>query len=204
MKYILEKGLIVMFIANLNVETKTLRIISLVITLIGMIFILASNYVGNLAIRIAMIVIFILCLFNFKMAYPFSSTVEKTNMIFGILGTVLVFIKPHLTMFIIGVALLVLAVPTLYKAVKNKDYSDKIMLIISGIGTLFSIYCILNGGAALNTVIIIIGIAFVIIGCLILFETFDINRKSNKFAKYEREDTIDEEDEHRFENTEEL
>jgi len=204
MKYILEKGLIVMFIANLNVETKTLRIISLVITLIGMIFILASNYVGNLAIRIAMIVIFILCLFNFKMSYPFSSTVEKINMIFGILGTVLVFIKPHLTMFIIGVALLVLAVPTLYKAVKNKDYSDKIMLIISGIGTLFSIYSILNGGAALNTVIIIIGIAFVIIGCLILFETFDINRKSNKFAKYEREDTIDEEDEHRFENTEEL
>ena len=108
-------------------------------------------------------------------------------------------------MFIIGVALLILAVPSLYKAVKNKDYSDKLMLIISVIGTLFSIYCILNAGAALNTVIIIIGIAFVIIGCLILFETFDINRKSNKFAKYERRDTIiDEEDEYRFENSEEL
>jgi len=191
-----------MLFTNFNVETKTLRIISLVLTLIGIIFVLASNYVGNFAIRIAMVIIFILCLFNLKMSYSFSSAIEKINMTLGIAGTVLVFIKPSLTMFIIGVALLILAVPVLYKAISTKDYSDKIMIAAALLGTLFSVYCILNSRAALNTVIIIIGIAFVILGCLILFETFNISRKSNKFAIYEHEE--DEEDEYRFEDTKDL
>lgn len=189
-----------MLFTNFNVETKTLRIISLIITFIGIIFILASSYVGNFAIRLAMIVLFTLCLFNFKASYHFSSTVEKLNMLFGIAGTILVFIKPNLTMFIIGVALLILSVPILYKAIRNKDYSDKIMIVLSASGTLFSVYCILNSGSALNTVIIIIGIAFVILGCLMLFETFNLKNKSNRFATYEQ----DKDDQHRFEKAEEL
>ena len=193
-----------MIFTNFNVETKTLRIISLILTLIGIVFILASNYVGNLAIRIAMMVIFILSLLNFKMSYPFSSTMNKMYMVLGMAGTVLVFIKPQFTMFIIGVVLLVLSLPIIYKAVRKKDYSDKIMIVLSTIGTIFSIYCIINSRAALNTVIIIIGIAFVILSCLILFETFDISRKSNKFVKYERENIIEEQDEFRFENAEEI
>lgn len=186
-----------MLFANFNIDTKVLRIISLIITLIGIIFILASDYVGSLAIRIAMSVIFILCLFNLKVSYPFISTSEKINMMLGIGGTVLIFLKPHLTMFIIGVAILLISVPNLYKVFKNRDYSDKVMIIISSLGALFSVYCILNSGSALNTVIIIIGIAFVILGCLILFETFNIIRGSNKYATYEQE-------EYRFEDTEDM
>lgn len=192
-----------MLFANLNAQTKTLRIISLILTSIGIVFILASNYVGNIAIRIAMMVIFMLSLLNFKMSYPFSSTMNKMYMLLGMAGTVLVFVKPQLTMFIIGIVLLVLSVPILYKIVRNKNYADKIMLVLSAIGTLFSIYCIINSRAALNTVIIIIGIAFIILGCLILFETFDISRKANRFVKYEHEE-IDKEDEYRFENAEEI
>lgn len=189
-----------MLFNNFNVDTKALRIISLIITLIGIIFILASDYVGSLAIRIAMLVIFILCLFNLKISYPFLSAAEKINMLLGIAGTVLIFIKPHLTMFIIGTAILLISVPNLYRVFKNRDYSDKVMLIISAMGALFSVYCIINSGSALNTVIIIIGIAFVILGCLILFETFNINRESNKYAMYGQED----QEEHRFENTEDM
>ncbi len=192
-----------MIFTNLNIETKTLRISSLILTLIGIVFILASNYVGNIAIRITMLVIFMLSLFNFKISYQFSSTMDKMYMVLSMCGTLLVFIKPQLTMFIIGVVMLILSLPIIYKAIKNKDYSDKIMLILSSIGTLFSIYCIINSRAALNTVIIVIGIAFVILGCLILFETFDINRKSNKFAKYNHMN-LDGDDEHRFENAEEI
>nr|WP_312576578.1 hypothetical protein [Sedimentibacter sp.] len=191
-----------MIFANLNVETKTLRIISLILTFIGIVFILASNYVGNIAIRIAMMVIFALSLLNFKISYPFSSATDKMYMILSMCGSVLVFIKPQLTMFIIGVVILALSLPIIYKSVKNKDYSDKILIVLSAVGAIFSIYCIINSRAALNTVIIIIGLAFVIIGCLILFETFDISRKSNKFVKYEHSD-FNEDDEYRFENAEE-
>ncbi len=192
-----------MIFTNLNIETKTLRISSLILTLIGIVFILASNYVGNIAIRIAMVVIFALSLFNFKISYPFSSTTDKMYMILSMCGTLLVFIKPQFTMFIIGIVMLILSLPIIYKSIKNKDYSDKIMMTLSSIGTLFSIYCIINSKAALNTVIIVIGIAFVILGCLILFETFDINRKSNKFVKYNQMSS-DNDDEYRFENAEEI
>lgn len=187
-----------MLFTNFNVEAKTLRIISLIITLIGIIFILASAYVGNFAIRTAMLVIFMLSIFNFKASYHFSSKAEKMNMLFGMAGTILVFIKPSLTMFIIGVAIMVLSVPVLYKAVKNKDYSDKIMIAVSSIGTLFAVYCILNSRSALHTVITIIGIGFVILGCLMLFETFNLKRKSNKYAIYEQEEVH----EYRFEDAE--
>lgn len=192
-----------MIFTNLNIETKTLRISSLILTLIGIVFILASNYVGNIAIRIAMIVIFMLSLFNLKISYPFSSTTDKMYMMLSMCGTLLVFIKPQFTMFIIGIVMLILSLPIIYKAIKNKNYSDKIMITLSSIGTLFSIYCIINSRAALNTVIIVIGIAFVILGCLILFETFDINRKSNKFANYNHM-SLDSDDEYRFENAEEI
>ncbi|MBP1926360.1 uncharacterized membrane protein HdeD (DUF308 family) [Sedimentibacter acidaminivorans] len=192
-----------MIFTNLNIETKTLRISSLILTFIGIVFILASNYVGNIAIRIAMIVIFMLSLFNFKISYPFSSTTDKMYMVLSMCGTLLVFIKPQFTMFIIGIVMLILSLPIIYKAIKNKDYSDKIMITLSSLGTLFSIYCIINSRAALNTVVIVIGIAFVILGCLILFETFDINRKSNKFVKYNHM-SLDNDDEYRFENAEEV
>jgi uncharacterized membrane protein HdeD (DUF308 family) len=192
-----------MIFTNLNVETKTLRMISLVLTLIGIVFILASNYVGNFAIRMAMMVVFILSLLNFRMSCHISSVTDKIYMLLGMAGTLLVFIKPQFTMFIIGVVILILSVPIIYKSVKNKDYSDKIMLTLSAIGTLFSIYCIINSQAALNTVIIVIGIAFVILGCLVLFATFDINRKSNKFVPYGH-DELNNDDEYRFEKAEEV
>lgn len=192
-----------MIFANLNVEAKTLRIISFILTLIGIVFILASNYIGSIAIRTAMLVIFILSLLNFKTSYPFLSTTDKMYIVLGMAGTILVFIKPQFTMFIIGLVNLFLSLPIIYKAVKNKDYSDKIMLALSSVGTLFSIYCIINSRAALNTVIIVIGIAFVILGCLVLFETFDISRKSNQFVKYMHED-LEKDDEYRFENAEEI
>ncbi|MDD4781438.1 MAG: hypothetical protein PHT02_12680 [Tissierellia bacterium] len=177
-----------MLFGNLNVETKTLRIISLIITFIGIIFILASNYVGNLAIRLSMIIIFILCLLNYKMTYNYSSVKEKLNMLFALVGSLLVFIKPSLTMFIIGVAILIITVPYLYKSIKNKDYSDKVMLILSTVGTLFSIYCILNTRAALNAVINIIGIAFVILGCLMFFDTFNTERKRHAIYEHDKHD----------------
>ena len=190
-----------MLFANLNIEVKTLRIISLIITFIGIIFIFLSNYVGNFAIRISMIVIFILCLLNFKMTYNYSSTKERINMVFALIGSLSAFIKPNLIMFILGVSILVISFPVLFKSLKNKDYSDKLMLILSAVGAVFSIYCIINSRAALNTVIAIIGIAFVILGCLMFFETFNIERKSNKFVAYQHDKHVDD-NKHRFENTE--
>ena len=176
-----------MLFANISLQTKTLRTISLIITLIGIIFILMSRFVGIFAIRSAMVLIFLLCGFNLKTTYKYSSTNEKINNILGLVASAVILIKPELAMFIIGIAILILTIPVFFKMIKNKDYSDTAMLILSIIGTAFSIYCILNSGAALNTVIIIIGIAFVMLGCLLFFETFNINRNIKKYATYQKE-----------------
>jgi hypothetical protein len=70
------------------------------------------------------------------------------------------------------------------------------MLIISGAGILFASYCIINAKAALNTVIIILGIAMTILGCMSLFEALytkpsDNNNDSEDSFVHTFENTID-------------
>lgn len=179
-----------MLFVNLNLKTKTLRIISLSLTLTGIIFILASNYIGSIAIRLAMLIILSFCLINIKMTYKYLTTKEKINYLAAVSASVLGLFKPELTMFIIGILLLFLTVPTYFNAIKNKDYSDIIMLIVSGTGILFASYCIINSKAALDTVIIIIGIVLTILGCLSLFETL-----------YTKTEDSEDDQEYSFENT---
>ncbi|MDW5299410.1 MAG: hypothetical protein SA378_04650 [Sedimentibacter sp.] len=173
-------------LSNLNLKTKTLKIISLSLTLTGITFILASEYIGSISIRLAMLITLAFCLTNIKMTYKYLTTKEKINYFAAVTASILGLVKPELTMFIIGIMLLFLTVPIYFNAIKSKDYSDIIMIIVSGIGILFAIYCIINSEAALNTVIIIIGIAFTILGCLTLYETFNTTKINPNY--YEQND----------------
>jgi len=186
-----------MLLTNFNMKTKTIRIISLSFTLTGIIFILASKYIGSFAIRLAMLMNLAFCIINIKMTYKYLTTKERINYTVAITASVLGLLKPELTMFIIGIMIMFLTVPIYINAIKTKDYSDIIMLIISGIGILFATYCILNSKAALNTVIIIIGIAFIILGCLTLYETLN-SRKQNSDTNSNDEDKFG------FENTKDM
>jgi len=178
-----------MLFSNLSLKTKTLKIISLSLTLTGILFISASKYIGSFAIRLAMIICLIFCIANIKMTYKYLTTKEKTNYILAITASVLGLLRPELTMFIAGILLLFLTVPPYVNYIKTKDYSDIVMLIINGAGILFASYCIINAKAALNTVIIIIGIILTIAGCLTLYDIF-LNKKSkdseiSKFGGFE-------------------
>ena len=167
-------------LSNLNIQQKTLKILSLILTVTGIIFILASQYIGSIAIRLALFFLLILCIINFKMTYKYLSLKEKINYLIAITAAVLGIIKPELTMLILGVFLLYLTLPPYFKSIKNKDYSDVITLIISGTGILFAVFCILNSKAALQTIIITIGISFTILGCISLYNVL-IKKKDNRF-----------------------
>lgn len=162
----------------LNFKTKTLKIISLSLTLTGILFILGSNYIGSIAIRIAMILILLFFSANIKMTYKYLTDKEKINYIIAVAASILVLIKPELAMFIIGILLLFFTIPPYVNTIKARDYSDIVMLIINGTGILFASYCIVNSKAALNTVIIMIGIIMTITGCISLYDAF-INKKAN-------------------------
>lgn len=182
-----------MLFSNLNLKTRTLKIISLSLTLAGIICILASKYIGSTAIRMAVLAVLAYSLTNIKMTYKYLTTKEKINNTALVAAAVLGLFRPELIMFIIGILLLILTVPIYFNAIRKKDYSDIIMLIVSGAGILFASYCIINSRAALNTVIIIIGIAMTILGCLSLFEALYSNTDDDS-------NDSDDSDDHTFEN----
>ena len=157
-------------LSNINIESKTLKILSVILTLTGIVFIMASNHIGSIAIRLSMILLAVFCIINFKMTHKYISNKEKTTHFIALAASAIGIYKPESTMFILGVFLLYLSIPAYIKSIKNKDYSDILTLIISGTGILFAALCILNSKAALQTVIIIIGIAFTILGCITLYK----------------------------------
>jgi hypothetical protein len=157
-------------LSNLNIQSKTLKILSLILTITGIIFILASKHIGSISIRLAMIILLIFCAVNFKMTYKYLSLKEKINYLVAAMAALVGLFKPESTMLILGLLLLYITLPIYIKSIKNKDFSDVINLIISGTGILFAVFCIFNSKAALQTIIIIIGIVFTIIGCISLYQ----------------------------------
>jgi hypothetical protein len=157
-------------LSNLNIQSKTLKILSLILTVTGILFILASKYIGSISIRLAMSLLLLFCTANFKMTYTYLSFKEKINYLIAALAAVIGLFKPEATMLILGIFLLYITLPIYFKSIKNKDFTDVINLIISGIGILFAVFCIFNSKTALQTVVIIIGIALTIIGCISLYQ----------------------------------
>ncbi len=160
-----------MLFTNLKYNTKTLLIISLSLTFTGIIFILAAKYIGSIAIRLAILILLAFLVLNIKMTYSYISDKERLNYVIAIAASIFGLIKPELTMFLMGIILLYFVLPPYIKIIKSRNYSDIVSLIIFGTGILFGFYCIINSKAALNTVIIIIGIILTISGCLLLYNT---------------------------------
>ena len=156
---------------NLKYNSKILLIISAGLTLSGIIFILAANYIGSTAIRLAMLGLLAFLVLNIKMTYIMLSDKEKFNYAVAFCGAVAGLIRPELTMMLIGIIILYFVLPPYIKIIKSKNYLDIISLIINGVGILFGFYCIINSRAALNTVIIIMGIMLTMSGCLLLYNT---------------------------------
>ncbi|MBP7279519.1 MAG: hypothetical protein KBA11_08915 [Sedimentibacter sp.] len=157
-------------LSNLNIQSKTLKLLSLILTVTGTIFILVSKHIGSISIRFAMIILLIFCVVNFKMTYTYLSLKEKINHLVASLAAFIGLFKPESTMLILGGFLLYITLPLYIKSIKNKDFTDAINLIISGTGILFAVFCIFNSKAALQTIIIIMGIALTILGCISLYQ----------------------------------
>ena len=175
-------------LSNLNIQSKTLKILSLILTVTGIIFILASKHIGSISIRLAMSILLIFCAVNFIMTYQYLSLKEKINYLIAVLAALVGLFKPELTMLILGLFLLYITLPIYIKSIKNKDFSDVINLIISGTGILFAVLCIFNSKSALQTIIIVIGIAFTILGCICLYQA--LAEKDDYSSRSDTEDDI--------------
>lgn len=169
-----------MLFTNLQLNSRTLKIISLLLTITGIIFIMFSNHIGIILVRIAILAAIVYCVISLKTQYEYLKAKEKTTYLIIVLALLIGFYNTNLLMIITGSLLMYLSIPQYYKMVKSKDYSDIVTIIVHGISLSFSIYCFLNANAALNTVIIIVGIILTITGCISLYEfLMNSSKKSN-------------------------
>jgi uncharacterized membrane protein len=164
---------------KIHFQSKVIKFLSLILTVTGIIFILASKHMGSVSVRLAMIILLILCLLNFKMTYPYLSMKEKTTHLLAALAALAGLLKPESTILLLGIILLYISLPVYLKAIKNQDFTDVINIVISGGAILFALFCIFNSKAALQTIIIIIGIFLTVSGCLGLYQALTLT-KDNK------------------------
>ncbi len=177
-----------MFFTNINLKPNTFKGIAITTTVIGMIFILAANHIGNFAIRFAMVVAAIVCAVNLKMTYHYAGKLKKITDILCLVGAIVVFIFPQLVVFILGIAILYFSGAELFQMIKDKDYSDKIKLVASIIGVVFSIFCIFNAQGTLVLFIRLIGTLLLGIGCICFYQFITKSRqKQEDFDDYKFE-----------------
>lgn len=168
-----------MFFTNINLKANTFKSLAISTSLLGVIFIILAGYIGNLTIRIAMVVAIVVFILNIKMTYHYSGKLKKFTDIMCLIGAIVVFIFPQLVVFIIGIALMYFSGIALFQMVKSGDYDDKIKLIVSIIGVIFSIFCIFNASGTLELVIRLIGALLLAIGCICLFQYIAKSRQAN-------------------------
>ena len=169
-----------MFFTNISLKAKTLKTLAIATSLAGIIFIIAASYIGNFAIRFAMVVAIVVFSLNLKMTYHYSGKLKKFTDIMCLIGALVVFILPHLVVFIIGLGLLYFSGLSLFQMIKSGDYEDKIKLIISIIGVIFSIFCIFNASGTLEVVIRLIGALLLAIGCILFYQYITMSRQNNE------------------------
>ncbi len=168
-----------MFFTNINLKANTFKSLAIATSLLGVIFIILAGYIGNLTIRIAMVVAIVVFILNIKMTYHYSGKLKKFTDIMCLIGAIVVFIFPQLVVFIIGIALMYFSGIALFQMVKSGDYDDKIKLIVSIIGVIFSIFCIFNASGTLELVIRLIGALLLAIGCICFFQYVTKSRQAN-------------------------
>lgn len=174
-----------MFFSNFDLKANTLKKLAITISLIGVLFIILAGYIGNFAIRFAMVVAIIGFILNIKMTYHYSGTLKKSTDIICLIGAVVVFIFPQLVVFMIGIALLSLSGLSLFQMIKSNDYDDKIKLIASIIGVIFSIFCIINSRGTLEVIIRLIGAFLLAIGCICFYQYINKTRQKSEPQTHE-------------------
>ena len=183
-----------MFFTNIDLKSNTLKILAIASSLIGIVFILAAGFVGNIAIRIFMAAVILVFVLNIKMTYYYSGKLKKFTDIMCLAGAIAVFIFPRFVVLITGIALLYFSAIALFQMIKSRDYSDKIKLIISIAGVIFSIFCIFNAEGTLVLVIRLIGAILSAFGCFCFFKYITMSRKKDdpqtKDFKFEDDEKI--------------
>lgn len=169
-----------MFFANIKLKPNLLRYLAIAISITGVSFIILASFIGNFAVRLFAIGAIIAFSYNVKANYRYVGKLKKISDIMYLIGSIVVFIYPKFLMIIMGITILYMSVETIVRIIKSKDYKDKIKLLISILGLVFSIFCIFFSKGTMNLIIRLLGALMMAIGCVLFYQYIEKTRKKDK------------------------
>ena len=169
-----------MFFANIKLKPNLLRYLAIAISITGVLFIILASLIGNFAVRLFAIGAIIAFSFNIKANYRYAGKLKRIADIMSLVGAIIVFIYPKFLMIIMGIIILYLSITALIQMIKSKDYKDRVKLLISIVGFIFSIFCIFFSKGTMNLIIRLLGALLMAIGCMLFYQYIQKTRKFDK------------------------
>ncbi len=159
-----------MFFANIKLKPELLKYLGIVISVTGALFIVLASLIGNFAIRLVAIGAIIAFSYNIKSNYYYSGKLKRIADIMSLLGAIIVLIYPKFLMIIMGITILYLSIETLIHMIKSKNYQDKVSLVTSIVGLVFSIFCIFFSKGTMNLIVRLLGAVMMALGCMCFYQ----------------------------------
>lgn len=192
-----------MFFANIKLKPNLLRYLAIAISITGVLFIILASFIGNFAVRLFAIGAIIAFSYNIKANYRYSGKLKRIADVMSLVGAIIVLIYPKFLMIIMGITILYLSLAALIQMFKSKDYKDRVRLLISIAGFIFSIFCIFFSKGTMNLIIRLLGALMMAIGCVLFYQYIQKTRKIDKseMIEFKFENNSDDQDELDLEET---
>lgn len=185
-----------MFFANIKLKPNLLRYLAIAISITGVMFIILASFIGNFAVRLFAIGAIIAFSYNIKANYRYSGKLKRIADVMSLVGAIIVLIYPKFLMIIMGITILYLSLTALIQMIKSKDFNDRVKLLISIAGLIFSIFCIFFSKGTMNLIIRLLGALMMAIGCVLFYQYIQKTRKIDKseMIEFKFENNSDDED----------
>lgn len=185
-----------MFFANIKLRPNILKYLAIAISITGALFIILAGFIGNFAIRLFAIGAIIAFTYNIQSNYRYSGKLKRIADIMSLVGAIIVFIRPKFLMIIMGITILYFSSEALFKMIKSKSYQDKVKLLTSIAGLVFSIFCIFFSNGTMNLIIRLLGAVMMAIGCVCFYQYMQKSRKTDEsqMIEFKFEDNSDSDD----------
>ena len=185
-----------MFFANIKLKPELLKYLGIVISVTGALFIVLASLIGNFAIRLVAIGAIIAFSYNIKSNYYYSGKLKRIADIMSLLGAIIVLIYPKFLMIIMGITILYLSIETLIHMIKSKNYQDKVSLVTSIVGLVFSIFCIFFSKGTMNLIVRLLGAVMMALGCMCFYQYIVKSREKDDsdMVEFKFQNNSDDED----------
>jgi hypothetical protein len=169
-----------MFFINVKLRPSTLKYLAITTSITGALFIILARYVGNFAVRLFAIGAIVAFSYNLKANYRYSGKLKRIADTMSLIGAIIVLIFPKFLMVIMGITILYFSGESLFNMIKSEDYRDKMKILASIAGLIFSIFCIFFSNATLQFIVRLLGAVMMAISCIFFYQYISKSRKTDK------------------------